>query len=126
MFSKTKSVCFILLILPQIIKSQVTFIDSNQNKPLESISLLFGGDLMGHGPQIRAALVDSNQTYDYKPGFQYLEEYIKQADISVANLEVTLAGPPFKGYPQFSSPDAYARNMKELGFDILVKKKEKR
>ena len=120
MFSKTKSVCFILLILPQIIKSQVTFIDSNQNKPLESISLLFGGDLMGHGPQIRAALVDSNQTYDYKPGFQYLEEYIKQADISVANLEVTLAGPPFKGYPQFSSPDAYARNMKELGFDILV------
>ena len=87
---------------------------------LDTITLLFGGDLMGHGPQIKAAQVDSNNTYDYKPGFRYLQKSIESVDFAVANLEVTLAGPPYKGYPQFSSPDAYALNMKELGFDLLV------
>ena len=87
---------------------------------LNTITLLFGGDLMGHGPQINAAHIDSNNSYDYKPGFRYLQKSIESVDFAVANLEVTLAGPPYKGYPQFSSPDAYALNMKELGFDLLV------
>ena len=87
---------------------------------LDTITLVFGGDLMGHGPQIQAAKIDSNNTYDYKPGFRYLQGFIQNADFAVANLEVTLAGPPYKGYPQFSSPDEYALNMKQLGFDLLV------
>ncbi len=87
---------------------------------LDTITLVFGGDLMGHGPQIQAAKIDSTDTYDYKPGFRYLRTALSTADFSVANLEVTLAGPPYKGYPQFSSPDAYAYNMKELGIDLLV------
>ncbi len=87
---------------------------------LNSLVLVFGGDLMGHGPQIQAAKLDSTAGYDYKPGFQFLQNYLESADLSVANLEVTLAGPPYKGYPQFSSPDEYALNMKELGIDLLV------
>ncbi len=87
---------------------------------LNSLVLVFGGDLMGHGPQIQAAKLDSTDGYDYKPGFQFLRSALESADLSVANLEVTLAGPPYKGYPQFSSPDAYALNMKELGIDLLV------
>lgn len=87
---------------------------------LDTITMVFGGDLMGHGPQIQAAKIDSNNTYDYKPGFRYLQASIQNADFAVANLEVTLAGPPYKGYPQFSSPDEYALNMKQLGFDLLV------
>jgi hypothetical protein len=86
----------------------------------DTITLIFGGDLMGHGPQIQAAKLDSTDGYDYKPGFRYLFHDIKSAHFAVANLEVTLAGPPYSGYPQFSSPDDYAFNMKELGFDLLV------
>lgn len=87
---------------------------------LDTITLVFGGDLMGHGPQIQAAKLDSSEGYDYKPGFRYLETSLKTANFAVANLEVTLAGPPYQGYPQFSSPDDYAKNMKQLGIDLLV------
>ena len=107
-----------LVFPPTKLFSQSNLFKSNDT--LNTITLLFGGDLMGHGPQIKAAQVDSNNTYDYKPGFRYLQKSIESVDFAVANLEVTLAGPPYKGYPQFSSPDAYALNMKELGFDLLV------
>jgi poly-gamma-glutamate synthesis protein (capsule biosynthesis protein) len=40
--------------------------------------------------------------------------------MAIANLEVTLAGPPYKGYPQFSSPAALATACKNAGIDCLV------
>ena len=45
---------------------------------------------------------------------------ISEADYAIANLEVTLAGPPYKGYPRFSSPDALATACKNSGIDVLV------
>lgn len=91
----------------------------NKNEDTFTISLIFGGDLMGHGPQIRGAWDDSLNDYNYKRGFQYLKPYVENSDYAVANLEVTLAGPPFSGYPQFSSPSAYARDAKWMGFNAL-------
>jgi poly-gamma-glutamate capsule biosynthesis protein CapA/YwtB (metallophosphatase superfamily) len=40
--------------------------------------------------------------------------------LAIVNLEVPLAGKPYSGYPQFSSPDELASNLKETGFDVLV------
>ncbi|MEJ7646869.1 MAG: CapA family protein [Chryseolinea sp.] len=84
------------------------------------ISLLFGGDVMGHDSQISAAYNASRNIYDYDPCFKYVKPLITAADVALANLEVTLAGPPFKGYPQFSSPDVLALTLKDSGFDALV------
>lgn len=92
---------------------------SNKNKSQE-ISFLFMGDIMGHGPQIRAAWQDSAQKYDYDEVFNPLKELISSVDFSVANLEVTLAGAPYDGYPQFSSPDNLAESCKNNGVDVLV------
>jgi poly-gamma-glutamate synthesis protein (capsule biosynthesis protein) len=75
---------------------------------------------MGHGPQIEAAYDSASKTYNYNPVFQYVKSYIKKADFAIANLEVTLAGRPYKGYPQFSSPDALAIAAKNAGFDLLI------
>ena len=91
----------------------------NKNEDSSSITLIFGGDLMGHGPQIKGAWDDSLNDYNYKRGFQFLKPFIENSDYAIANLEVTLAGPPFTGYPQFSSPSAYARDAKWMGFDAL-------
>ncbi len=85
-----------------------------------SVTIVFAGDIMGHDTQIEGALDSISGTYNYKPTFQYISNYITDADIAVANLEVTLAGPPYSGYPQFSSPDELAEEIKEAGFDILV------
>ncbi len=84
------------------------------------ISLLFAGDVMGHDSQIASAYDPATKTYDYTSCFQFIQPYIAAADIAIANLEVTLAGPPYKGYPQFSSPDALAEALKAIGFDALV------
>ncbi len=62
----------------------------------------------------------ANGTYNYEPTFRFVKPVIEKADIAIANLEVTLAGPPFSGYPQFSSPDALAVAAKDAGFDVLI------
>lgn len=84
------------------------------------MSLIFIGDIMGHGSQIEAAFDPINKTYSYDAVFSELGAIISEPDFAIANLEVTLAGPPFKGYPQFSSPDALAKACKKSGIDILV------
>jgi 2',3'-cyclic-nucleotide 2'-phosphodiesterase (5'-nucleotidase family) len=84
------------------------------------IRIIFAGDMMGHMPLVSSAYVDSSKTYNYLPIFDYVKQYVSSADLAVVNLEVTLAGPPFSGYPQFSSPDALANALKEVGFDLLI------
>lgn len=85
----------------------------------QSVKIVFAGDLMGHGPQIKAAH-QSDGSYDYAPCFRYVEDYIRSADLAIVNLEVTLAGPPYTGYPQFSSPRELAQAARDAGFDIMT------
>jgi poly-gamma-glutamate synthesis protein (capsule biosynthesis protein) len=84
-----------------------------------TLRIIFIGDVMGHGPQINSARIDSNR-YDYTYVFSALAPIFKTADYSVANLEVTLAGPPFTGYPRFSSPDELADGLIQAGVNVLV------
>ena len=85
-----------------------------------TISLLFIGDIMGHGPQIRSAYDAKTKKYNYDTVFYYLKNIMSEPDFTIANLEVTLAGPVYKGYPQFSSPDALAGAGKNAGIDLFV------
>ncbi len=84
------------------------------------MSLLFIGDIMGHGPQIKSAWNDSLKRYDYNEVFKPVKDIISSVDFAIANLEVTLAGPPYEGYPQFSSPDELAEACKKNGIDVIV------
>ena len=94
--------------------------DASQEKyPDQEISFLFMGDFMQHGPQIKAAK-DSNGHYNYDHYFEFTNTLINSVDFAVANLEVTLAGAPYTGYPKFSAPDEYAIAIKKAGFDILT------
>ena len=84
------------------------------------LSLLFAGDIMGHDSQIASAYDAAKKTYDYSSCFRLMKPYVDSVDIAIGNLELTLAGPPYKGYPEFSSPDALAVTLKDIGFDVLV------
>lgn len=84
----------------------------------QTITLLFAGDLMQHGPQIKAAEIKG--AYDYSSYFHALKGEISKADIAVANLEVTLGGKPYVGYPRFSAPDGFIYAVKQAGFDVLL------
>jgi len=85
-----------------------------------TLSLLFIGDVMGHGPQINAAYDSNTDSYSYDSVFCRMKPVFNLADIAIANLEVTLAGKPYTGYPQFSSPNALAEALKAAGVDVLV------
>ena len=88
---------------------------------VDTLSLLFVGDIMGHGPQIKAAQIVKNETYDFLPNYYYVQDIIQDADLAIGNLEVTLPGkPPYQGYPQFRSPDDLARALRLSGFDVMV------
>ena len=84
------------------------------------LSLVFLGDIMQHDSQIADAYVAEEGVYDYAPCFQYIRPYIEAADLAIGNLEVTLAGKPYKGYPQFSAPDELLMALKEIGLDVIV------
>jgi poly-gamma-glutamate synthesis protein (capsule biosynthesis protein) len=88
------------------------------NLHAQEVTLLFAGDAMQHQSQIDAAF--RNNQYDYTSYFQYIKNEVSSADLAVVNLEVTLAGTPFKGYPQFSAPDEYASALKAAGFDVFL------
>lgn len=85
-----------------------------------TLTILFAGDIMGHDMQIASARNDSTGIYSYDSVFKYIRPVIEDADFAVGNLEVTLGGAPYKGYPAFSSPDALAVACKNAGFDALM------
>lgn len=106
------------LIILFFLSSAIGFSQSTDSVNQE-LSLLFLGDIMGHGPQITSAKT-ADGSYDYTPCFKYITDEITEVDYAIGNLEVTLAGPPYKGYPQFSSPDELAVACQEAGLDVLV------
>jgi poly-gamma-glutamate synthesis protein (capsule biosynthesis protein) len=82
-------------------------------------SIYFAGDAMQHIAQIERAL-QTDGTYSYKECFTYVKEQVSEANLAICNLEVTLGGEPYRGYPQFSAPDEFASALKDAGFDILL------
>ena len=85
----------------------------------QHISLLFAGDLMQHGPQIKAAQ-QADGTYDYTECFRYMKQEISEADVAIVNFETTLADKPYTGYPTFCAPDEFLRDCQKAGFDIML------
>lgn len=99
--------------------SFLSTIEGQENKEnAKNLRIVFAGDIMGHDTQIASA--SSGDSYNYDTCFSLLKPYLASVDIAIANLEVTLAGPPYKGYPQFSSPDELAQAAKDAGFNLLV------
>ena len=96
----------------------------------DTASIVFLGDVMLHDAQIRNASekymnsgktdTNSHYSFDFSQYFSDIQEYISEADIAVANMEFTLGGPPFSGYPAFSSPDGYAEYMAGCGIDVFL------
>ena len=77
----------------------------------DTVEVLVAGDMMMHSRQM---------LYPQETFLKDLEPELKAADISIANLEFTLAGPPYTGYPAFSAPDSYASYLAGCGIDIFL------
>jgi len=83
------------------------------------ITLIFAGDIMQHMPQVEAAWNDELGVYIYDSCFKYITPWLFGADLAISNLETTLAGKPYSGYPAFSSPDQLVNGLLNAGIDIV-------
>ncbi|MDR1758326.1 MAG: CapA family protein [Bacteroidales bacterium] len=86
----------------------------------DTLVLLFAGDVMGHAPQYKAAYCPETKNYRYDICFENVKRYVATADFAVCNLEVPLAGEPYSGYPNFSSPDELLDALKSAGYNIIL------
>ncbi|MDR1571669.1 MAG: CapA family protein [Clostridiales Family XIII bacterium] len=83
-----------------------------------SVSILCAGDVMAHKPQLAAHFDAASGLYNFSGSFQYVKGYVSAADLALCNLETTLGGEPYTGYPMFSSPDSLADALAGAGFDV--------
>ncbi len=83
-----------------------------------SLSFVFTGDIMQHQAQIKAASRPRGR-YDYRESFRLIAPYLQDADYTMGNLELTLGGKPYRGYPCFSAPDTLTHFLRAAGFDVL-------
>lgn len=91
-------------------------------EPVKTVNLTFTGDLMVHNYQYEAAYDSKKDKYDFSNNFTYVKKYLESADYTIGNLETTLAGRErgISGYPTFNSPDSFASEIKESGYDLLT------
>jgi poly-gamma-glutamate synthesis protein (capsule biosynthesis protein) len=125
MFSKARSLytiaigfaALILFISRPIVISRSVPVEYRGN--ISEVSIMFLGDIMQHMPQVEAAWNDSLEEYIYDSCFQYISPILNEYDLTIANLETTLAGKPYSGYPAFSSPDGLVKGLLIAGVDIV-------
>ena len=95
-------------------------VNSQENSDT-SFNLTAVGDIMCHNTQYIDAYNSNTGKYDFSYVFDDINHYIKNSDITVANLETTFAGEDkgYSNYPRFNTPDALAYNLKKLGVDVI-------
>ncbi len=86
------------------------------------LSFAVVGDVMVHDPQLKTSYYNECNCYNFKPVFAEVAPYLKEADLTVGNLETTMPGDPekYSGYPQFGAPDELVEALSDSGFDILT------
>ena len=77
----------------------------------DTLSVLILGDVMMHARQLE---------YDYTEFLEEMRPLIEDADFSIANMEFSLGGRPYSGYPAFSAPDGYASYVRDCGTDVFL------
>jgi len=111
------SVALLLALLPYKTSESASLVATPVAK--HEITLIFTGDVMQHMPQVDAAWNDELGVYIYDSCFKYITPWLSAADLAISNLETTLAGKPYSGYPAFSSPDELVNGLLHAGIDIV-------
>ena len=110
---RTFLLTIIIFALPGITVAQIF------TTPVHQIDLLFAGDIMQHEAQLKMAR-QSDGEYSFSYCFRHIKEFVRSADISVANLETTIGKSGYSGYPSFCAPDSFLYAVKDAGFKVLL------
>lgn len=94
---------------------------------LRTVNLVAVGNIFPHIPQIEQAYVGDG-VYDFSPSFEIISPYLQAADIAVADLETSQAGPDitfqgvkgYTGFPLFNSPQELSVALRDAGVGVLT------
>lgn len=86
-----------------------------------TINMAVIGDIMCHSTNFQSAYNSETDSYDFSNVFTDIKPYIESADIAIGNLETTFAGKNvgYSGYPTFNTPESLAKNIVDLGIDVV-------
>lgn len=110
------------IILSENSNNSITSSNENTVKPEKTtINITSIGDIMCQNTQYNDAYDSSNDTYDFSYVFSEIKSRFEDSDLTIGNLETTLAGEErkYSGYPTFNTPEQLAKNLKDLGIDVL-------
>ena len=79
--------------------------------PADTTTVFIIGDVMMHSKQLE---------HDHEYFLRYITPQMQKADFCIANMEFPLGGPPYTGYPLFSTPDWYAEYVARCGADVFL------
>ncbi len=91
-----------------------------QAAPSREIRFAIAGDIMAHDSQLNAAYDKKCDCYDFKPVFATAAPLFKDVDVAIANLETTLPGKHYSGYPQFGAPDSLVDAATGAGINLFI------
>lgn len=106
-----------------IYKENETLTNENETpkEPEEyALKIAAGGDLLIHDTVFKSVQA-SDGTYNFDPIFEDIKYIFEEADLSLINLEVPVAGNIFKpsNYPNFNSPVELLDGVKNMGIDVV-------
>lgn len=93
-----------------------------KKEPYTDIQIAAAGDIMFHGPQLKAGYDTASDSYDFTDMFSEVKPIFEAADLAIANYETTAGGAEkgFTGYPAFNSPDETIDAIKDAGIDVVT------
>lgn len=77
----------------------------------DTVTISIVGDVMMHTRQLG---------YPDSTFLAGISSRLSSADLAIANMEFTLAGEPYSGYPAFSAPDSYPLTVQKCGVDVFL------
>ena len=77
------------------------------------------GDVIIHNALLETAKV-SDKKYNFDFIYKSFRNYVSASDYAVTNLETTLGGSDYTGYPVFNTPDSLIDSITGAGFDMLL------
>nr|WP_162990778.1 CapA family protein [Maliibacterium massiliense] len=88
-------------------------------KPVATATIGNTGDILVHSPILRESQ-QADGTYSFDPIFTHIAPYAKGVDYATINLELTLPGSKFSGYPAFRVPDSMIDSIMGAGFSMVT------
>ncbi|WP_314303409.1 CapA family protein [Brevibacillus parabrevis] len=94
----------------------------------KKVTIAAVGDILMWKNQVACAKLASADQYSFADMFAPVAPILTGADLTIGNLETTFSGKsqPYQigsartGYPRFNCPDELARDLKQVGFDLLT------